>query len=91
MPAAAIRGMAGGQETVTAAVTGAGEPVQRIGARPPGPAAMAAELLARTRAELPVLADLDGLEELLAAVWLARRRAARAYADDVQGVAGVAG
>ena len=38
----------------------------RAGARPPGPAAVAAELLARTRAELPVLAGLGEREELLA-------------------------
>ena len=41
----------------------------------PGPAAIAAELLARTRAELPVLAGLGEREELLAAAWLASLRA----------------
>ena len=56
VPAVTIRGMAGDQETVTAAaaVTAGGDLVPRAGARPPGPAAIAAELLARTRAELPV-------------------------------------
>ncbi len=69
MPAATIRGMAGDQETVTAAaaVTAGGDLVPRAGARPLGPAAIAAELLARTRAELPVLAGLGEREELLAA------------------------
>ena len=52
------------------------------------PTAIAAELLARTRAELPVLAGLGEREELLAAAWLASLRAARtrrAYAADVRG------
>ena len=60
----------------------------RAGARPLGPAVIAAELLARTRAELPVLAGLGEREELLAAAWLASLRAARtrrAYAGDVRG------
>ena len=51
--------------------------VPRAGARPPGPVAIAAELLARTRAELPVLAGLGEREELLAAAWLASLRAPR--------------
>ena len=91
VPAATIRGMAGDQETVTAAVAVAagGDLVPRAGARPPGPVAIAAELLARTRAELPVLAGLGGeREELLVAAWLASLRAARtrrAYAGDVRG------
>ena len=87
--AAANPGMAADQETVTAAVAvTAGELVPRAGARPPGPAAVAAELLARTRAELPVLAGLGEREELLAAAWLASLRAPRtrrAYAGDVRG------
>jgi hypothetical protein len=37
-------------------MTAGGELVPRAGPPPPGPAAAAAELLARTRAELPVLA-----------------------------------
>ena len=90
VPATTIRGMAGDQETVTAAaaVAAGGELVPWAGARPPGPAAIAAELLARTRAELPVLAGLGEREELLAAAWLASLRAARtrrAYAADVRG------
>ena len=90
VPASTIRGMAGDQETVTAAaaVAAGGELVPRAGARPPGPVAIAAELLARTRAELPVLAGLGEREELLAAAWLASLRAARtrrAYAADVRG------
>jgi site-specific recombinase XerD len=81
--------MAGDQETVAAAaaVTG-GELVPRAGARPLGPAPIAAELLARTRAELPMLAGLGEREELLAAAWLASLRVPRtrrAYAGDVRG------
>ena len=89
VPVVTIRGMAGDQETVTAAaLTAGGELVPRAGARPPGPVAIAAELLARTRAELPVLAGLGEREELLAAAWLASLRAPRtrrAYAGDVRG------
>ncbi len=90
VPAVTIRGMAGDQETVTAAaaVAAGGDLVPRVAARPPGPAAIAAELLARTRAELPVLAGLGEREELLAAAWLASLRAPRtrrAYASDIRG------
>ena len=90
VPVVTIRGMAGDQETVTAAaaVTAGGDLVPRAGARPPGPVAIAAELLARTRAELPVLAGLGEREDLLAAAWLASLRAPRtrrAYAGDVRG------
>ena len=82
--------MAGDQETVTAAaaVAAGGDLVPGAGARPPGPVAIAAELLARTRAELPVLAGLGEREELLAAAWLASLRAPRtrrACAADVRG------
>jgi len=89
VPVVTIRGMAGDQGTVTAAaaVAADGDLVPWAGARPLGPAAIAAELLARTRAELPVLAGLGEREELLAAVWLASLRAARtrrAYAADVR-------
>ena len=54
MPGVTIRGMAGDQETVTAAaaVRAGGELLPRASARPLGPVAIAAELLARTRAEL---------------------------------------
>ncbi len=79
VPVVTIRGMAGDQETVTAAaaVAAGGDLVPRAGARPLGPVAIAAELLARTRAELPVLAGLGEREELLAAAWLASLRAPR--------------
>ena len=90
VPAATIRGIAGDQEMVTAAatVTVGGDLVPRASARPPGPAVIAAELLARTRAKLPVLAGLGQREELLTAAWLASLRAARtrrAYAGDIRG------
>ena len=90
VPAVTIRGMAGDQETVTtaAAETGGGGLVPRAGARPPEPMGIATELLARTRAELPMLAGPDEREELLAAAWLASLRAPRtrrAYAGDVRG------
>ena len=74
--------------TAAAAVTAGGDLVPRASARPPGPAAIAAELLARTRAELPVLGGLGEREELLAAAWLASLRAPRtrrAYAGDLRG------
>ena len=61
--------------TAAAAVTAGGALVPRAGARPRQPMAIAAELLARTRAELPVLAGLGEREELLAAAWLASLRA----------------
>ena len=56
VPVVTIRGMAGDQETVTAAaaVAEGGELVPWAGAaRPPGPAPIAAEPLARTRARAP--------------------------------------
>jgi hypothetical protein len=65
-----------------------GELVLRAAARPGPEAAIAAELLARTRAELPVLAGLGGPDELLAAAWLASLRSPRtrrAYAGDLAG------
>ena len=88
VPVVTIRGMAGDQVTAAVAVTAGGELVPRAGARPPGQLAIAAELVARTRAELPVLAGLGEREELLAAAWLASLRAARtrrAYASDIRG------
>jgi Phage integrase, N-terminal SAM-like domain len=90
VPVVTIRGMAGDQEMVTAAaaVAAGGDLVPQAIARPLGPAAIAAELLARTRAELPVLAGLGEREELLAAAWLASLRAPRtrrAYAADMRG------
>ena len=89
-PAATIRGMAGDRETVTAAaaVTVADNLVPRAGAPSPGQLAIAAELLARTRAELPVLAGLGEREELLVTAWLASLcapRTRRAYVGDVRG------
>ena len=74
--------------TAAAAVAAGGDLVPGAGARPPGPTAIAAELLARTRAELPVLAGLGEREELLTAAWLASLRAPRtrrAYASDIRG------
>ena len=71
-----------------AAATVGGDLVPHTGARPPGPAALADELLARTRAELPVLAGLGEREELLAAAWLTSLRSPRtrrAYAGDLRG------
>jgi hypothetical protein len=51
-----------------------------------GPALVAAELLARTIEELPVVGRLDGQEQLLVAAWLAGLRSPRtrrAYAADL--------
>lgn len=77
------------QETAAAApVTADGELAPSAVARLTGRAAIAAELLARTRTELPVLAGLGEREELLAAAWLASLRAPRtrrAYAGDLRG------
>ena len=50
--------------------------------------AVAGELLARVRAELPAVAGLGPREELLAAAWLTSRRSPRtrrAYAGDLRG------
>ena len=91
VPAATIRGMAGDQETASRSSGGRGS-----GRRPgaprrcaaAGPAAVAARLLARTRAELPVLAGVGEREELLAgrlAGQPACARTRRAYAADVHG------
>jgi hypothetical protein len=55
------------QETAAAAPVTAGELAPSAVARPAGRAAIAAELLARTRAELPVLVGVGEREELLAA------------------------
>ena len=51
-----------------------------------GPAALAAELLGRVRAELPVTGELGEREQVLVAAWLTGLRSARtrrAYAGDV--------
>jgi site-specific recombinase XerD len=64
------------------------ELVPRAAARPGPQAAIAADLLARSRAEFPVLAGLSDRDELLAAAWLASLRSARtrrAYAGDLRG------
>src|SRR5215831_14936109 len=42
-----------------------------------GPALVAAELLARTIGELPVVGELEGQEQLLVAAWLAGLRSPR--------------
>ena len=51
-----------------------------------GPAVVAAELLGRVRAELPVIGELGEREQLVVAAWLTGLRSARtprAYAGDV--------
>ncbi len=51
-----------------------------------GPVAVAAELVYRVRAELPVVGELGEREQLLASAWLTGLRSARtrrAYAGDV--------
>ena len=51
-----------------------------------GPAMLAAELLGRVRAELPVVGELGEREQVLVAAWLTGLRSARtrrAYAGDV--------
>jgi integrase/recombinase XerD len=74
--------------TAPAAAPARGDLVPRAGAELPERVAIAAELLARTRAELPVLAGLGEREELLAAAWLTSLRSPRtrrAYAGDLRG------
>jgi site-specific recombinase XerD len=64
------------------------ELVPRAAVRLGPEAAIAADLLARSRAEFPVLAGLSERDELLAAAWLASLRSARtrrAYAGDLRG------
>jgi Lantibiotic dehydratase, N terminus/Phage integrase, N-terminal SAM-like domain len=78
-------GMPDDQET---AQGGELELVPRAAVRPGPAAAVAADLLARSRAELPVLAGLSERDELLAAAWLASLRSSRtrrAYAGDLRG------
>jgi hypothetical protein len=77
-PRATIRPMPGDLEPLPArispAVSGA------------GPAVLAAELLARVRAELRVIGELGERDQILLAAWLTRLRSARthrAYAGDV--------
>jgi len=53
-----------------------------------GPGAVAAELLARISAELPVVTAMEEREQLLASAWLASlrsHRTRRAYAGDLAG------
>ena len=61
--------------------------LERLSAAPAtGPAALAAELLGRVRAELPVVGGLGEREQVLMAAWLTGLRSARtrrAYAGDV--------
>ena len=62
-------------------------PVRVLPAAPgAGPASLAGELLGRVRAELPVISELGGREQVLVAAWLTGLRSARtrrAYAGDV--------
>jgi site-specific recombinase XerD len=62
-------------------------PARALSAAPStGPAALAAELLGRVRAELPVVGGLGEREQVLVAAWLTGLRSARtrrAYAGDV--------
>ena len=74
VPGATIRAMQGDLERLPAAASGA------------GPAALAAELLGRVRAELPVIGELGEREQVLVSAWLTGLRSARtrrAYAADV--------
>jgi hypothetical protein len=66
--------------------------LERLPARVPaaapgaGPAVLAAELLGRVRAELPVVGELGERDQVLVAAWLTGLRSARtrrAYAGDV--------
>ena len=71
VPGATIRAMAGDLERlpvpvpVSAAASGA------------GPAAVAAELLSRVRAELPAVGELEERDQILLAAWLTGLRSAR--------------
>jgi hypothetical protein len=60
--------------------------LERLPVSGPGPAAVAAELLGRIRAELPVIGALDEWDQVLVAAWLTGLRSARtrrAYAGDM--------
>jgi hypothetical protein len=62
--------------------------LERLPVSGTGPAAMAAELLGRIRAELPVIGELGEREQFLVAAWLTGLRSARtrrAYAGDMAG------
>jgi hypothetical protein len=78
VPGATIRAMAGDLERLPALVSPA--------APGAGPAAVAAELVGRVRAELPAVGELGEREQVLVAAWLTGLRSARtrrAYAGDV--------
>ena len=78
VPGATIRAMPGDLERLPAPVSPA--------APGAGPAALAAELLGRVRAELPVVGGLGEREQVLVSAWLTGLRSARtrrAYAGDV--------
>ena len=68
VPGATIRAMPGDLEPLPAAACGA------------GPAVLAAELLGRVPAELPVINDLGEREQILVAAWLTGLRSARTAA-----------
>ena len=78
VPGATIRAMPGDLEPL---------PPRVLPTRPgAGPAGLAAELLGRVRAELPIIGELGGREQVLVAAWLTGLRSARtrrAYAGDV--------
>ena len=78
VPGATIRAMPGDLEPLPARVLPA--------APAAGPAAVAAELLSRVRAELPAVGGLGEREQVLVSAWLTGLRSARtrrAYAGDV--------
>ena len=78
VPGATIRAMSGDPELLPAPVSAA--------APGAGPVAVAAELLGRVRAELPVVGELGEREQVLVSAWLTGLRSARtrrAYAADV--------
>jgi hypothetical protein len=84
VPGATIRAMPGDLERLPAPVSPAGP-----GA---GPAAVAAEVLNRVLAELPVVDELGEQEQFLVSAWLTGLRSARtrrAYAGDVVAWLGV--
>ena len=87
-PTASIPGMASAQEArVFPSVAPATAELVPAGDRPPAPAAVAGELLAHVRGELPAVAQLGQREQLLAAAWLTSLRSPRtrrAYCGDLR-------
>ncbi len=78
VPGATIRAMPGDLEPLPARVSAA--------APGAGPAVLAAELLGRVRAELPVIGEMGEREQVLVSAWLTGLQSARtrrAYAGDV--------